>query len=67
VHVPPLPFQSILAAVVAGKLRGADLVIDDFSRSSGRIHSFYTVDPDDPLETISTSANAVSARVMPAF
>lgn len=50
VHVPPMAFQAMLAAVAAGKVKGADIAIVNLRHSDGEVRSFYTVDPDEPLD-----------------
>lgn len=50
VAVPSASFQTLLTAVAAGKIKGADVVIREVERSPACVMSFYTVDPEVPLE-----------------
>jgi len=51
IKIPTVAFQSLLTATAAGKVRGIDISIDEFERSSGRIMSFMIIDdPDEPLD-----------------
>lgn len=50
VVVPTASFQALLTAVAAGKVKGADVVIKAAERAPACVMSFYTVDPEAPLE-----------------